>query len=93
MDLNKESEELKRYFSTLDIVGQRAMKKKVHELAYPYMNSMCLPLMKYNAKMGVKKNRKGQESDLHRAPSHWEYIDASQGSLMSKRSFGKALSS
>ncbi|CAL5183801.1 unnamed protein product [Lathyrus oleraceus] len=54
---------------------------------------MSLPLIKYNAKMGVKKSRRGKASDLNRDHSHQEYIDASQGSLMSKRSYSKALSS
>ena len=32
LDLEEECEELKRYFSTFDIVGQRVLKKKVCDL-------------------------------------------------------------
>lgn len=32
LDLEEKCEELKNYFGTIDIVGQRAMKKKVRKL-------------------------------------------------------------
>ncbi|XP_058764158.1 uncharacterized protein LOC131637576 [Vicia villosa] len=68
-DLEEECEELKRQFSTMDIVGQRALKKKVCDIAYPSTSSMCPPPVKYKPKRGIKKSRKGEESDVHRDPS------------------------
>lgn len=50
LDLEKEFEKLKRYFSILDIVGQRSMKKKVWELTYSCTTYMCPPPMKYKPK-------------------------------------------
>ncbi|XP_058783987.1 uncharacterized protein LOC131658740 [Vicia villosa] len=85
-DLEEECEELKRQFNTMDIVAQRALKKKVCDLAYPSTSLMCSSLVKYKPKRGAKKSRKGEESDVHRDPSQWEYADASQGSLTTKRS-------
>ena len=72
-NLEEECEELKRYFITLDIVGQRMLKKKVCDLTYSSTTSMYPPPMKYKPKRGVKKSRKGEESDVHRDPSQWEY--------------------
>lgn len=43
MDLEEEYEELKMYFSILDIVGHSAMKKKVRELTHLFTTSMCPP--------------------------------------------------
>ncbi|XP_058734041.1 uncharacterized protein LOC131605735 [Vicia villosa] len=83
-DLDEECKELKRQFSTLDIVGQRALNKKVRDLAYPSTTLMCP--VKYKPKRGVKKSRKGEESDVHRDPSQWEYADASQEIQTTKRS-------
>lgn len=53
-----------------------AMKKKVCELTYLCTTSMCLQPVKYEPKKGVKKSKKGQESDVHHNPSYWEYADA-----------------
>lgn len=47
LDLEEECEELKKYFYTLDIVGQRVMKKKVRELTHTSTTSMCPPPVKY----------------------------------------------
>ena len=69
MDLDAECEELKTYFNSLDIVGKRVLKKKVRELTHPSTSSMCPPPVKYKPKKGVKKSRKGEESDVHRDPS------------------------
>ncbi|XP_058726382.1 protein FAR1-RELATED SEQUENCE 5-like [Vicia villosa] len=61
----------------LEIVGQRVLKKKVRDLTYPSTTSMCPPPVKYKSKRGVKKSRKGQESDVHPDPSQWEHVEAS----------------
>ncbi|XP_058763165.1 protein FAR1-RELATED SEQUENCE 5-like [Vicia villosa] len=68
-DLEEECEELKRQFSTMDIMGQRALKKKVFDLAYPSTSSMCPSLVKYKSKRGINNSRKGEENDVHRDPS------------------------
>ncbi|XP_058784801.1 uncharacterized protein LOC131659661 [Vicia villosa] len=65
-DLEEECEELKRKFSTMNIVDQRALKKKVCDISYPSTSSMCPPPVKYKPKSVVKKSRKGGESDVHR---------------------------
>ncbi|XP_058775618.1 uncharacterized protein LOC131649894 [Vicia villosa] len=70
----------------MDIVGQRALKKKVCDISYPSTYSMCPPPVKYKPKRGVKKSRKREKSDVHRDPSQWEYAEASQGSQTTKRS-------
>lgn len=68
LDLEAECEELKIYFNSLDIVGQRVLEKKVRELTHPSTTLMCPPLIKYKPKRGVKKRRKGEKSDVHRDP-------------------------
>ena len=68
---------MKTYFNTLDIVGQRVLKKKVWELTHPSTTSMCPQPMKYKPGRGVKKSRKGQESVVYREPSYWEYGEGS----------------
>ncbi|XP_058779679.1 uncharacterized protein LOC131653522 [Vicia villosa] len=70
----------------MDIVGQRALKKKVRDITHPFTSSMCPPPVTYKPKRGVKKSRKGEESDVHRDPSQWEYVDALEGSQTTKRS-------
>lgn len=42
--------------------------------------------MKYKPKSRVKKNIKGQENNVHRNPSLWEYVKGSLGSQPTKRS-------
>lgn len=60
LDLEEKCEELKKYFDTHDIVGQRAMKKKVQELTHPSTNSMCPPLVKYKPRKRNKNSKKGE---------------------------------
>lgn len=50
---------MKRYFSTLDIVGQRVKKKKGSELTHSSKISMCPPPAKYMSKRRNKKNKMG----------------------------------
>lgn len=54
MDLEKECEEMKKYFGIIDIVGQRATKKKFRKLTHSSKTSMCPPLEKYKPKKGTK---------------------------------------
>ncbi|XP_058742934.1 uncharacterized protein LOC131615792 [Vicia villosa] len=85
LNLEEECQELKRYFSTLDIVGKRMTKKKVRELTHSFTISMCLPSVKYTLRREIKKRKKSQESDVHRDPSMWKYAEGSQESQTMKR--------
>ncbi|XP_058786021.1 uncharacterized protein LOC131660734 [Vicia villosa] len=67
-------------------IPMRALKKKLCDIAYPSTPSTCPPPVKYKPKRRVKKSRKGGESDVHRDPSQWKYVDASQGSQTTKKS-------
>lgn len=62
-DLEEEYEYFERYFSTLGIVGQKAIDKNVRDLTYQCTTSMYPPLVKYKQKKGAKKSKKGKESD------------------------------
>lgn len=75
LDLKEEYEELKKYFGTLNIIGQMEMKKKVWELTHPSATFMCPPLMKYKSKKGNKKIKKDEQSEVHRDPSQWMYVE------------------
>lgn len=46
LNLKAKCEELKTYFITLDIIGQRVLKEKVRELTHPSTTSMCPPSVK-----------------------------------------------
>lgn len=69
LDLEEECEDLKKYFGTLDIVGQREMTKKVRKLTLPSIISICPPPVKYKTKKGTKKSKEGEKSDVHHDPS------------------------
>ena len=48
----------------------KSVEKKVCDIVYPSTTSMCPPSVKYkSSKKGVKKSKKGTESDVHRDPS------------------------
>lgn len=66
LDLEEECKELKKYFSTLDIIGQRAMKKKVQELTHPSTTSKRSPPVKYKSNKGNNKGKRAKENDVHR---------------------------
>jgi hypothetical protein len=82
VDMSCAIDELWKRFRSLDVVGKRALKSRVCELAYPTMTSLCLPLEKLKTKGGVKKKgKKPAEYDVYMDPSYHEYIDkASQSS-------------
>ncbi|CAK8533280.1 unnamed protein product [Lathyrus sativus] len=60
VDMSSAKDELWKRFRTLDVVGKRALKSRVCELAYPTMTSLCPPPEKIKTKGGVKK--KGKKS-------------------------------
>ncbi|XP_058760194.1 uncharacterized protein LOC131633498 [Vicia villosa] len=65
-----------------NVVGNRALKSRVCEIAYPTTTSLCSPPEKIKTKGGVKrKGKKPVWYDVYRDPSGFEYADqASQSS-------------
>ncbi|KAI5417739.1 hypothetical protein KIW84_042378 [Lathyrus oleraceus] len=82
VDMTCAMDELWKRFRSLDVIGKRALKSRVCELAYPTMTPLCPPPEKLKTKGGVKKKgKKPAEYDVYRDPSYHEYIDkASQSS-------------
>ncbi|KAI5395777.1 hypothetical protein KIW84_062092 [Lathyrus oleraceus] len=62
---------------SLDVIGKRALKSRVCELAYPTMSPLCPPPEKLKTKGGVKKKgKKPAKYDVYRDPSYHEsYIE------------------
>ncbi|CAK8570643.1 unnamed protein product [Lathyrus sativus] len=58
VDMSSAIDELWKRFKSLDVVGKRALKSRVFELAFPTMTSMCPPPEKIKTKGGVKKKDK-----------------------------------
>ncbi|KAI5395113.1 hypothetical protein KIW84_061638 [Lathyrus oleraceus] len=58
VDMNCAIDELWKRFRSLDVVGKRALRSRVCELAYPTMTSLCPPPEKLKTKRGVKKKGK-----------------------------------
>ena len=84
VDMSNAIDELWRRYKSLDVVGKRALKIRVCELAYPTMTSMCPPPEKLKTKGGVKKKgKKPVGYDVYRDPSYHEYVD--QESQSSKK--------
>ncbi|KAI5399389.1 hypothetical protein KIW84_064662 [Lathyrus oleraceus] len=77
VDMTSAMDELWRRFRSLDIIGKRALKSRVCELAYPTMTPLCTPPEKLKTKGGVKKKgKKPAEYDVYRDPSYHEsYIE------------------
>ncbi|XP_058742461.1 uncharacterized protein LOC131614949 [Vicia villosa] len=82
VDMSNAIDELWRRFKSLDVVGKRALKSRVCEIAYPTTTSLCPPPEKIKTKGGVKrKEKKPVGYDVYRDPSSFEYADqASQSS-------------
>ncbi|KAI5425906.1 hypothetical protein KIW84_031653 [Lathyrus oleraceus] len=82
VDMTCAMDELWKRFRSLDVIGKRALKSRVCELAYPTMTPLCPPPEKLKTKGGVKKKgKKPAEYDVYRDPSYHEYVDkASQSS-------------
>ncbi|XP_045801540.1 uncharacterized protein LOC123895326 isoform X2 [Trifolium pratense] len=69
-------------FRSLDIVGKRALKSKVFELAYPASSSLCPPPEKIKTRGGVKNKYKGKAPkgyDVYRDPSYFEHVEREYG--------------
>jgi alpha-glucosidase len=58
VDMTSAMDELWRRFRSLDVIGKRALKSRVCELAYPTMTTLCPPPEKIKTKGGVKKKGK-----------------------------------
>ncbi|KAI5387086.1 hypothetical protein KIW84_073298 [Lathyrus oleraceus] len=82
VDMTAAMDELWRRFRSLDVIGKRALRSRVCELAYPTMTTLCPPPEKIKTKGGVKKKgKKPADYDVYRDPSYHEYVDkASQSS-------------
>ncbi|KAI5448433.1 hypothetical protein KIW84_015738 [Lathyrus oleraceus] len=82
VDMTAAMDELWRRFRSLDVIGKRALRSMVCELAYPTMTTLCPPPEKIKTKGGVKKKgKKPADYDVYRDPSYHEYVDkASQSS-------------
>ncbi|XP_058749048.1 PKS-NRPS hybrid synthetase cheA-like [Vicia villosa] len=82
VDMSNAIDELWIRFKSLDVVGKRALKSRVCEIAYPTTTSLCPPPEKIKTKGGVKrKGKKPVGYDVYRDPSGFEYADqASQSS-------------
>ncbi|KAI5401505.1 hypothetical protein KIW84_066106 [Lathyrus oleraceus] len=88
VDMTSTMDELWRRFRSLDVIGKRALKSRVCELAYPTMTTLCPPPEKIKTKGGVKKKgKKPADYDVYRDPSYHEYVDkASQSSQRQSQS-------
>ncbi|XP_058769876.1 PKS-NRPS hybrid synthetase cheA-like [Vicia villosa] len=76
VDMSNAIDELWRRFKSLDVVGKRALKSRVCEIAYPTTTSLCPPPEKIKTKGGVKrKGKKPVGYDVYRDPSGFEYAD------------------
>ncbi|CAK8536513.1 unnamed protein product [Lathyrus sativus] len=87
VDMSSAIDELWKRFKSLDVVGKRALKSRVFELAFPTMTSMCPPPEKIKTKGGVKrKDKKPVGYDVYRDPSYHEYVDQASQSQPSQTS-------
>ncbi|KAI5385280.1 hypothetical protein KIW84_072037 [Lathyrus oleraceus] len=76
VDMTCAMDELWKRFRSLDVIGKRALKSRVCELAYPTMTPLCPPPEKPKTKGGVKKKgKKTAEYDVYRDPSYHECVD------------------
>ncbi|KAI5402994.1 hypothetical protein KIW84_050554 [Lathyrus oleraceus] len=77
VDMKDAMDELWRRFRSLDVIGKRALRSRVCELAYPTMTTLCPPPEKIKTKGGVKKKgKKPADYDVYRDPSYHEsYIE------------------
>ncbi|KAK2444527.1 hypothetical protein QL285_015548 [Trifolium repens] len=69
-------------FWSLDIVGKRALKSKMFELAYPATSSLCPPPEKIKTREGVKNKDKGKAPkgyDVYHDLSYFEHVERKDG--------------
>ncbi|CAJ2663585.1 unnamed protein product [Trifolium pratense] len=82
LDMSNAMEAIWTRFRSLDIVGKRALKSKVFELAYPASSSLCPPPEKIKTRGGVKNKNKGKAPkgyDVYRDPSYFEHVEREYG--------------
>ncbi|XP_045810534.1 uncharacterized protein LOC123904975 [Trifolium pratense] len=82
LDMSNAMEAIWTQFRSLDIVGKRALKSKVFELAYPASSSLCPPPEKIKTRGGVKNKYKGKAPkgyDVYRDPSYFEHVEREYG--------------
>ncbi|XP_058726299.1 uncharacterized protein LOC131597631 [Vicia villosa] len=85
IDMTNAIDEIWKMWRSLDVVGKRALKSRVCEIAYPTTTKMCPPPEKIKTKGGVKKKGKRPVGyDVYRDPSGYEYVD--QSHLSSQKS-------
>ncbi|XP_058751982.1 uncharacterized protein LOC131625104 [Vicia villosa] len=76
LDMNNKIDEIKKRWRSLDVVGKRALKSRVCEIAYPTTTKMCSPPEKIKTKGGMKKKEKIHVGyNVYRDPSGYEYVD------------------
>ena len=82
---------MKKYFSILDIVGQRVMKKKIQELTYPSTTFMCPPPVKYKSKMDIRRVKRVKRVMCIVILRSWSVLKARIGSHTTKISCTKPI--
>jgi hypothetical protein len=77
LDMTRAIDVLWNHFRSLDIIGKRALKSKVFELAYPATSSLRPPPQKIVTKGGVKKvkGKAPKDYDVYREPSYFEHLE------------------
>jgi hypothetical protein len=78
LDMSHAMDAILSRFRTLDIVGKRALKSKVFELAYPTTSSLCPPPEQIKTRGGVKNSDRGKAPkgyDMYRDPSYFEHVE------------------
>ncbi|XP_058760410.1 PKS-NRPS hybrid synthetase cheA-like [Vicia villosa] len=81
IDMTNAIDEIWKRWKSLDVVGKRALKSRVCEIAYPTTTKMCPPPEKIKTKGGVKKKGKRHVGyDVYRDPSGYEYVDQAHSS-------------
>ncbi|XP_058768863.1 uncharacterized protein LOC131642659 [Vicia villosa] len=83
VDMTNAIDEIWKRWRSLDVVGKRALKSRVCEIAYPTTTKMCPPPEKIKTKGGVKKKGKRPVGyDVYRDPSGYGYVDQAHSSLL-----------
>ncbi|XP_058741370.1 uncharacterized protein LOC131613742 [Vicia villosa] len=91
IDMTNAIDEIWKRWRSLDVVGKRALKSRVCEIAYTTTTKMCPPPEKIKTKGGVKKKEKRHVGyDVYRDPSGYEYVDQAHSS---SRKYSKRLCS
>ncbi|XP_058732581.1 uncharacterized protein LOC131604110 [Vicia villosa] len=81
IDMTNAIDEIWKRWKSLDVVGKRALKRRVCEIAYPTTTKMCPLPEKIKTKGGVKKKGKRPVGyDVYRDPSGYKYVDQAHSS-------------